>query len=77
MHFAWCKLAVGKLPVLLVVWSLWPTGIKLVDVTIMRIKNFVITLSINFFFLIQLHILTVCSFVICIASSVRHNTTMI
>lgn len=48
MHFVWCKLAVGKLPVLLVVWSLWPTGIKLVDVTIMRIKNFVITVS--FFF---------------------------
>lgn len=49
MHFAWCKLAVGKLPVLLVVWSLWPTGIKLVDVTIMRIKNFVITVSFIFF----------------------------
>lgn len=48
MHFAWCKLAVGKLPVLLVVWSLWPTGIKLVDVTIMRIKNFVITVSFIF-----------------------------
>lgn len=26
----------------------WPTGIKLIDVTIMRIKNFVITISLPF-----------------------------